>query len=199
VGANSRGLFPVGQRFFRGDNCRSSARLRRWGGKRVGVAGLRYEPFHWVRNRQHDRFALDHRGVVFYRYARADDPEVLTKRATRWLLRGSILELLVAVPSHIGRAPPQRLLRADRDALGDCHRNFHHAVVVRTGVFFLFVERCRRLQPPNAHQRNRTPTGQIPVKQCKGFKNRGEPTADPGIDRSSSLTPSARAVLYRYD
>src|SRR5260370_20542902 len=40
-------------------------------------------------------------GVVFYLYARADDPEVLTKRATRWLLRGSILELLVALPSHI--------------------------------------------------------------------------------------------------
>ena len=40
-------------------------------------------------------------GLVFYRFAKADEPETLVRRTTRWLLRGSILELLVAVPSHI--------------------------------------------------------------------------------------------------
>src|SRR6266403_2194856 len=39
--------------------------------------------------------------VIFYRFAKADDPQALIKRTTRWLLRGSILELLVAVPSHL--------------------------------------------------------------------------------------------------
>jgi len=40
-------------------------------------------------------------GLVFYHYAKADDAETLVRRVTHWLLRGSILELLVAVPSHI--------------------------------------------------------------------------------------------------
>ena len=39
--------------------------------------------------------------VIFRNFARSDDPDSLLKRATRWLLRGSILELLVAVPSHV--------------------------------------------------------------------------------------------------
>jgi hypothetical protein len=37
--------------------------------------------------------------VVFYRYCR-DSSDVIT-RATSWLLKGSVLELLVAVPAHI--------------------------------------------------------------------------------------------------
>jgi hypothetical protein len=38
---------------------------------------------------------------VFRRFAKTDEPNALVKRATRWLLRGSILELLIAVPSHV--------------------------------------------------------------------------------------------------
>ncbi|MCX6894096.1 MAG: hypothetical protein NTZ16_01010, partial [Verrucomicrobia bacterium] len=38
---------------------------------------------------------------VFYRLTRADAPDALTARLKRWLLRGSILELLVAIPSHV--------------------------------------------------------------------------------------------------
>ena len=39
--------------------------------------------------------------VIFRDFARLDDRDALLKRVVRWLLRGSILELLVAVPSHI--------------------------------------------------------------------------------------------------
>ena len=39
--------------------------------------------------------------VIFHRFAKTDEPDALLKRATRWLLRGSILELLIAVPSHV--------------------------------------------------------------------------------------------------
>jgi len=39
--------------------------------------------------------------LVFYHVAKADEPDTLMRRVTRWLLRGSILELLVAVPSHV--------------------------------------------------------------------------------------------------
>ncbi len=106
-------------------------------------------------------------GAVYYRYARADDPQALTKRATRWLLRGSILELLVAVPSHI-------VVR---------HRNDCCAPICRT---------LPKAAPPNGT----TSAGehrarQIPVKPYACFKTKREPTGDPGIDRPSSLTPSS--------
>jgi hypothetical protein len=38
-------------------------------------------------------------GIVFYRYARGT-PDAVT-RAVTWLLRGSVLELLIAIPSHV--------------------------------------------------------------------------------------------------
>lgn len=38
-------------------------------------------------------------GILFYRFARGSS-DVVT-RAVRWLFRGSVLELLVAVPSHV--------------------------------------------------------------------------------------------------
>ncbi|MCF6299833.1 MAG: hypothetical protein L3J52_01740 [Proteobacteria bacterium] len=40
-------------------------------------------------------------GWLFYRNYSSDDPGAFTKKITRWLMRGSILELIVAVPSHI--------------------------------------------------------------------------------------------------
>jgi hypothetical protein len=45
--------------------------------------------------------------IIFRHFADTDDPDSLLKRAVRWLLRGSILELIVAVPSHVivHRAP----------------------------------------------------------------------------------------------
>ncbi len=39
--------------------------------------------------------------VVFFRISRAKEPQELIQQQSRWLLRGSILELLIAVPSHI--------------------------------------------------------------------------------------------------
>ena len=40
-------------------------------------------------------------GVVFYKSYTSKDPRAFTSCITRWLLRGSILEILVAIPSHI--------------------------------------------------------------------------------------------------
>jgi hypothetical protein len=39
--------------------------------------------------------------VFFFRGFSPDAPETFTRRVSRWLLTGSILELLVAVPAHI--------------------------------------------------------------------------------------------------
>jgi hypothetical protein len=96
-------------------------------------------------------------GLVFYLFARNDDPDALVRRTTRWLLRGSILELLVAVPSHI--------IVRNR---GDCCAPFGTFWGITTGlsimliafgpgVFFLFAERFVRLQPKEPDPIKKTP------------------------------------------
>ncbi len=40
-------------------------------------------------------------GIVFYKSYTAKDPRAFISCITRWLLRGSILEMMVAIPSHI--------------------------------------------------------------------------------------------------
>jgi len=85
--------------------------------------------------------------VIFRGFAKADPAETLLKRAVRWLLRGSILELLVAVPSHV-------IVRRRGDCCAPAGTFWGIATGISImllcfgpGVFFLFVERCRRLQP----------------------------------------------------
>ena len=86
-------------------------------------------------------------GVVFNRFAKTDDPASLVKRLTRWLLRGSILELLVAVPSHV-------IVRRRDDCCAPAGTFWGIATGISVmllcfgpGVFFLFVERFQRLKP----------------------------------------------------
>ena len=85
--------------------------------------------------------------VVFHRFAKTDEPDTLLKRITRWLLRGSILELLVAVPSHI-------IVRRRGDCCAPWGTFWGIVMGISVmllcfgpGVFFLFVQRFRRLQP----------------------------------------------------
>ena len=81
--------------------------------------------------------------VIFRRSAKSDDPDALLKRTTRWLLRGSILELLVAVPSHV-------IVRRRDDCCAPAGTFWGIATGISVmllcfgpGVFFLFVERFR--------------------------------------------------------
>jgi hypothetical protein len=85
--------------------------------------------------------------VVFRRATQSDDPDALLKRSTRWLLRGSILELLVAVPSHV-------IVRRREDCCAPIGTFWGIATGISVmllcfgpGVFFLFVERFERLKP----------------------------------------------------
>jgi hypothetical protein len=94
--------------------------------------------------------------VVFRGFAKADEPGSLLKRATRWLLRGSILELLVAVPSHI-------IVRRRGDCCAPLGTFWGIATGISVmllcfgpGVFFLFAERFGRLKPEN-DDRNSAP------------------------------------------
>ena len=87
---------------------------------------------------------------VFFRSAKSAGPEALLQRLTRWLLRGSILELLVAVPSHV-------IVRRRDDCCAPMGTFWGIATGISVmllcfgpGVFFLFVERCRKLKPKPA-------------------------------------------------
>jgi len=84
--------------------------------------------------------------TIFRRYAKPDDPDALVKRSTRWLLRGSILELLIAVPSHV-------IVRRREDCCAPIGTFWGIATGISVmllcfgpGVFFLFVERFERLK-----------------------------------------------------
>ena len=86
-------------------------------------------------------------GVIFHRSTKSDDPDALLKRAIRWLLRGSILELLIAVPSHV-------IVRRREDCCAPVGTFWGIATGISVmllcfgpGVFFLFTERFERLKP----------------------------------------------------
>ena len=97
--------------------------------------------------------------IIFRSFARTDDPGTLLKRSTRWLLRGSILELLVAVPSHI-------IVRRRGDCCAPAGTFWGIATGISVmllcfgpGVFFLFVERFGRLKPkPQSADKGSAPT-----------------------------------------
>ena len=88
--------------------------------------------------------------IVFRNFARQDEPDALLKRLTRWLLRGSILELLIAVPSHV-------IVRRRDDCCAPAGTFWGIATGISVmllcfgpGVFFLFVEKFQRLKPKDA-------------------------------------------------
>ncbi len=90
--------------------------------------------------------------ILFYRFYRNIEPKALTQRLTTWLLRGSILELLIAVPSHI---IVRR--RGDCSAPGITWLGIAAGLVVMAlafgpGLFFLFCRRFEKMKP--ASKRN---------------------------------------------
>ena len=87
-------------------------------------------------------------GLVFYRSTQSANARDFVTRQCRLLLRGSLLELLVAVPTHI--------VARNRDY---CCAGVYTFVGISFGltvmlasfgpaVFFLFAERWRRVHPP---------------------------------------------------
>jgi hypothetical protein len=86
--------------------------------------------------------------IAFYRYSR-DIDDVVT-RAVKWLLRGSVLELLIAVPSHV-------IVRRRHDCCAPAVTSFGIAsgiaiMVLSFGpsVIFLFKKRMERLKARGA-------------------------------------------------
>jgi len=86
-------------------------------------------------------------GFIFRRFAMADDENSLLKRSLRWLLRGSILELIIAVPSHV-------IVRRRDDCCAPIGTFWGIATGISVmllcfgpGVYFLFVKRMNQLKP----------------------------------------------------
>lgn len=84
---------------------------------------------------------------IFYRHAKNDAAETLVRRITKWLMRGSILELLVAIPSHV-------LVRSKSTCCAPAASFWGIATGISVmllafgpGVFFLFAERVQRKKP----------------------------------------------------
>ncbi len=87
-------------------------------------------------------------GLVFWRFAKsAASPDALVRRLMRWLLRGSILEFLVAVPCHIATRWRNDCCAPAGSFLGIAFGISVMLMAFGPGVFFLFVERWRRLHP----------------------------------------------------
>jgi hypothetical protein len=86
-------------------------------------------------------------GVLFYRRTRSDSPDALLRRAASWLLKGSILELLVAVSCHVVVRRRDDCCAPLGTFLGIAAGLSVMLLSFGPGVFFLFVDRCRKLKP----------------------------------------------------
>jgi len=86
-------------------------------------------------------------GLIFHHFAKSDEAETLVQRTTRWLIRGSILELLVAVPSHIVTRQREDCCAPMLSFWGIVTGISVMLMSFGPGVLFLFARRMRRKQP----------------------------------------------------
>jgi len=84
---------------------------------------------------------------VFYRTTRTSEPADAAARITRWLLHGSILELLVAVPSHIVVRNRDVCCAPAASFWGITTGLSVMLLCYGPGVFFLFADRIARKRP----------------------------------------------------
>jgi hypothetical protein len=85
--------------------------------------------------------------LIFYRTSRDVAPLDVITRQCRFLLRGSILELLVAVPTHIVARARDYCCAGFWTFLGIAFGVSVMLFSFGPGVFFLFAQRWKRLQP----------------------------------------------------
>ena len=86
-------------------------------------------------------------GLIFYRMSRATQPDDLISRVSKSLLKGSILELLIAVPTHIVARCRDYCCAGMMTFIGLTMGVSVMLFSFGPGVFFLFVARWRQLHP----------------------------------------------------
>jgi len=89
--------------------------------------------------------------LVFYRTSRDAAPMDVMTRQCRYLLKGSILELLVAVPTHIVARARDYCCAGFWTFLGIAFGVSVMLFSFGPGVFFLFAARWKRLHPQPMH------------------------------------------------
>jgi len=82
-------------------------------------------------------------GAVFLKSYTDQTSISFTSRHTRWLLRGSVLELLVAIPSHIISRHRKECCAPEITLLGIAMGLSIALMSFGPGVFFLFAQRIR--------------------------------------------------------
>jgi hypothetical protein len=87
--------------------------------------------------------------LVFFRVSRTTEPQDLVSRQCKWLLKGSILELLIAVPTHIVARCRDYCCAGFMTFVGLTLGMSVMLFSFGPGVFFLFVARWRRLHAAN--------------------------------------------------
>jgi MFS family permease len=85
--------------------------------------------------------------VIFFRMGRNSEPQDFVSRQCRLLLKGSILELLIAVPTHIVARCRDYCCAGFMTFVGLSLGISVMLFSFGPGVFFLFVARWRRLHP----------------------------------------------------
>jgi hypothetical protein len=85
--------------------------------------------------------------LIFFRLSRTAEPQDLVSRQCKWLLKGSILELLIAVPTHIVARCRDYCCAGVMTFIGLTLGMSVMLFSFGPGVFFLFVARWRRLHP----------------------------------------------------
>ncbi len=88
--------------------------------------------------------------LVFHSFAKSGDADTLSRRITQWLLRGSILELLVAVPCHIVTRQREDCCAPMASFWGIVTGLCVMLMSFGPGVFFLFARRIRQKQARRA-------------------------------------------------
>jgi hypothetical protein len=85
--------------------------------------------------------------LVFFRMSRSGEPADIVSRQCRWLLKGSILELLIAVPTHIVARYRNYCCAGFLTFVGLTMGVSVMLFSFGPAVFILFVERWKRLHP----------------------------------------------------
>jgi hypothetical protein len=96
--------------------------------------------------------------ILFYRFYRNAEPKVLTERLTSWLIRGSILELLVAVPSHIIVRRRDDCCAPGFTFFGIATGMVVMALAFGPGLFFLFRKRFEKMKPRSKRNNLQVPS-----------------------------------------
>jgi len=87
---------------------------------------------------------------IFRAFARNADPHSYIRRLMKWLLRGTILELLVAVPSHIIVRHKDVCCAGHLTATGIATGLAVMLISFGPGIYFLYAERIKSKKPKNS-------------------------------------------------